>query len=58
LTKPDHRFIAPAGKTTSEINGCLAITQSRDGRVQLITSKDHCKFNLERLKALPPAPKK
>jgi hypothetical protein len=36
----------------------VAITQSRDGRVQLITSKDLCKFNLERLKALPPAVKK
>lgn len=57
-TKPDRRLIAAAGKTTSEINGYLAITQSRDGRVPLITSKDHSKFNRERLKALPPAPKK
>jgi hypothetical protein len=36
----------------------VAITQSRDGRVQLITRKDHYKFNIERLKALPPAVKK
>jgi hypothetical protein len=34
------------------------MTQTRDGRVQLITSKDHYVFNLEWVKALPTAPKK
>ena len=58
FTKLEHRLIASAGNTTSEINGYLAITQFRNGRVQLITIKDLCKFNLERLKALPPAVKK
>lgn len=55
---PDRRLIAPVGKTTSDINGYLAITQSRDGRIQLITSKDHYTFNLAWIKALPPRPKK
>ena len=34
------------GKTTADINGYLAITQTLDGRIQLITSKDHYAFNL------------
>ena len=55
-TWPDRRLIAPEGKTTADINGYLALTQTRDGRIQLITSKDHYVFNLAWLKALPPAP--
>jgi hypothetical protein len=57
-TWPDRRLIAPEGKTIADINGYLAITQTRDGRIQLITSKDHYVFNLAWLKALPSAPKK
>ena len=57
-TWPDRRLIAPEGKTTADINGYLAITQTRDGRIQLITSKDHYVFNLAWTKSLPPAPKK
>jgi hypothetical protein len=52
------RLIAAEGKTTADINGYLAITQTRDGRIQLITSKDHYVFNLAWIKALPLAPKK
>ena len=57
-TWPDRRLIAPEGKTTADINGYLAITQTRDGRIQLITSKDHYAFNLAWVKAVPFAPKK
>ena len=57
-TWPDRRLIAPEGRTTADINGYLAITQTRDGRIQLITSKDHYAFNLDWIKALPAAPKK
>ena len=57
-TWPDRRLIAAEGKTTADINGYLAITQTRDGRIQLITSKDHYVFNLAWIKALPPEPKK
>jgi hypothetical protein len=32
------------------------ITQTRDGRLQLITSGNHYVFNLAWLKQLPPAP--
>ena len=56
-TWPDRRLIAAEGKTTADINGYLAATQTRDGRIQLITSKDHYVFNLAWIKALPPAPK-
>ena len=57
-TWPDRRLIAPEGKTTADINGYLALTQTRDGRIQLITSKDHYAFNLAWIKALPSAAKK
>jgi formylglycine-generating enzyme required for sulfatase activity len=57
-TWPDRRLIAPEGKTTADINGYLAITQTRDGRIQLISSKNHYAFNLAWIKALPGAPKK
>ena len=57
-TWPNRRLIAPEGKTTADSNGYLAITQTRDGRIQLITSKDHYAFNLAWIKAVPPAPKK
>jgi len=57
-TWPDRRLIAPEGKTTTDINGYLALTQTRDGCIQLITSKDHYVFNLAWIKALPSAAKK
>lgn len=57
-TWPDRRLIAPEGKTTADINGYLALTQTRDHRIQLITSKDHYIFNLAWIKQVPPAPKK
>ena len=52
-TWPDRRLIAPEGKASADINGYLAITQTRDGRIQLITSKNHYVFNLAWIKALP-----
>jgi formylglycine-generating enzyme required for sulfatase activity len=57
-TWPDRRLLAPSGKTIADGYGYLAITQTRDGRIQLITSKDHYAFNLDWIKALPDAPKK
>ena len=41
--------------------GMLAIQAGhpgRDGRIQLLTSKNHYVFNLAWVKQLPPAPKK
>ena len=57
-TWPDRRILAPEGKTIADGYGYLAITQTRDHRIQLITSKDHYIFNLAWIKQLPPAPKK
>ena len=57
-TWPHRRLIAPKGKTTADIGGYLAITQTRDGRIQLITSKNHYAFNLAWIKALATTPKK
>ncbi len=44
--------------TSAEHNGYLAATQTRDGRVQLISSKNHYVFNLAWLKQLPPPVRK
>ena len=57
-TWPDRRLLAPEGKNTADGYGYLAITQTRDQSIQLITSKDHYIFNLAWLKQLPSAPKK
>jgi len=54
---PDRRLLAPAGKTTADGYGYLAATQTRDGCVQLLTSKDHYVFNLEWIQQLPEQPK-
>lgn len=43
--------------TMAERNGYLAVTQTRDGRIQLISSKNHYVFNLAWLKQLPPVPR-
>ena len=57
-TWPDRRLLAPEGKDIADSYGYLAATQARDGRIQLITSKDHYVLNLTWIKALPPAPKR
>jgi formylglycine-generating enzyme len=71
-TWPHKRLITPGGQertvngidrgqfklsdTRAEPQGYLAAIQSRDGRIQLISSKNHYVFNLAWLKALPDAP--
>jgi hypothetical protein len=57
-TWPDRRLLAPEGKANADGYGYLAATQTRDGRIQLITSQNHYVFNLAWLKALPDAPGK
>ena len=73
-TWPHRRLVTPGGPPrtvngidrnqftlsaiSAEHNGYLAATQTRDGRIQLITSKNHYAFNLAWLKQLPPAPGK
>ena len=68
---PERRLITPGGaertvpgvdhreftlsETMSEPSGYLAACQSRDGMVQLISSKNHYVFNLAWLKQLPAA---
>ncbi len=70
-TWPVQKLITPGGQdrtvngidrgqftlssTMAEPQGYLAATQTRDGNVQLITSKNHYVFNLAWLKQLPPA---
>ena len=57
-TWPDRRLLAPEGKNTADGYGYLAATQTRDGRIQLITSQNHYAFNLEWIKQMPLAQKK
>ena len=52
------RGIARFSDTMSEPTGYLAVTQTRDGRIQLLSSKNHYVFNLAWLKQLPSAPGK
>lgn len=68
-TWPVRRLVTPGGKehmvnsidrvefkmsdTMAEPCGYLAVTQTRDGNIQLITSKNHYRFNGAWLKALP-----
>jgi hypothetical protein len=56
-TWPDRRLLAPEGKANADGYGYLAATQTRDGRIQLITSQNHYVMNLSWIKALPDAPK-
>ncbi len=49
---------ATISDTMSESAAYLSATQTRDGNVQLITSKNHYVFNLAWLKQLPPVPQK
>ena len=71
-TWPDRRLITPGGParevntinramftmsdTMAEPQGYLAVTQGRDNRIQLITSKNHYAFNLAWVKELPNVP--
>ena len=71
-TWPYRRLITPGGAprtvnaidrgqftlstTSAEHNGYLAATQTRDGNIQLISSKNHYVFNLAWLKTLPARP--
>jgi formylglycine-generating enzyme len=71
-TWPVRRLITPGGPereapsidrseftisdTLAESGGYLAACQTRDGRLQLITSKNHYVFNLAWLKTPPPRP--
>lgn len=55
LASIDHSVCA-FSDTMSERSGYLAATQTRDGRIQLISSKNHYVFNLAWLKQLPPDP--
>jgi hypothetical protein len=73
-TWPVRRLLTPGGQprsvnmidrgeftlseTQAEPCGYLAATQTRDGRVQLITSKNHYVFNLAWLQRPPDAPTK
>jgi formylglycine-generating enzyme required for sulfatase activity len=71
-TWTDRRLLTPGGPkreadtmnngaftlsgTMAEPRGYLSITQTRDSRLQLLTSGNHYVFNLAWLKQLPPAP--
>lgn len=73
-TWPHRRLVTPGGparteasidrgqftlsETNAEPNGYLAATQTRDGLIQLISSKNHYVFNLAWLQQLPPTPAK
>jgi formylglycine-generating enzyme required for sulfatase activity len=73
-TWPDRRLITPGGPerkwitkertpflisdTLAEPASYLSATQSRDGNIQLVTSRNHYAFNLAWIKAPAPAPKK
>jgi len=52
------RSIATISETMSEYVGYLAITQTRDDRLQLHSSKNHYVFNFAWLRQLPPPPPK
>ena len=68
-TWPARRLLTPGGPerkvngidrleftlndTSAEPSGYLAICQTRDGRVQLVTSRNHYVFNLTWLKTQP-----
>ncbi len=50
------RNIFTLGETRAEMNGYLAAIQARDGRIHLISSRNHYVFNLAWLKDLPEGP--
>jgi formylglycine-generating enzyme required for sulfatase activity len=57
-TWPDRRLITASGQAVADFWGYLAVTQSQDGNIQLITSQDHYVFNLAWLKQVPSLPMK
>jgi hypothetical protein len=73
-TWPDRRLLTPGGPertwitkertsflisdTLAEPVSYLTATQSRDGNIQLLTSRNHYVFNLAWVKDPAPAPKK
>lgn len=57
-TWPTRRLVAPEGKAMADGYGYLAITQTRDGSIQLITSRDHYVFNLAWIKQVAKGPMK
>jgi hypothetical protein len=72
-TWPVRRLITPGGPkrllplergdfelsdTMAEIGGYLTATQTRDGRIQLLSSRYHYTFNLAWLKQLPQTPQR
>jgi len=46
----------PSQRPRAEHKGYLAAIQTRDGRIQIISSRNHYVFNLMWLKALPVGP--
>jgi hypothetical protein len=56
-TWPERRLVTPGNTAKADTNGYLAIIQTRDGCIQLITSSRHYAFNLAWLKQLPEMPK-
>jgi formylglycine-generating enzyme required for sulfatase activity len=50
------RNMFPLSDTRAEHNGYLAAIQTRDGRIQLISSRNHYVFNLAWLKSPPEGP--
>jgi formylglycine-generating enzyme len=52
------RSLFELSDTMAESGGYLAAAQTRDGNVQLISSKNHYIFNLAWVQQLPPAPAK
>jgi formylglycine-generating enzyme required for sulfatase activity len=57
-TWPERRLLAADGKINADGYGYLAATQTRDGRVHLITSENHYALNLEWIRTLPEGPKR
>jgi len=52
----DGRGMFTLSDTMAEIGGYLTAVQTRDGHVQLLSSRNHYTFNLAWLKTPPPAP--
>lgn len=52
----DGRGLFNLSPTMAEPGGYLTATQTRDGRIHLLSSRNHYVFNLAWLKQVPPAP--
>ena len=55
IVGPEEPFTHANG-IPANTNGYLALIQTRDGRLQLLTSSKHYTFNLAWIRALPPRP--